>query len=323
VTVVVPAWGVGHEEDFMRGWMVSGVVGLGFVLGAVPAMAGKTAHFERSVAAGNIGVVQVDVSFHDVRVEVAPGDTIRVTVDLKGKSEKLLDEAKPKIEVDGKILKITAKRHHHFGWGSGSVSGKVSIEMPPGRELDVDTASGDCQVDGDLGSADLDVDTASGDVAVDGAFEQGEIDTASGEARLKLRRPAGALEVQTASGDVAVDGEVAKFKAGTASGDVRANGLKGAAEVDTASGDVVLRWAGMPSGTTADIETASGDVRITLPAGAAVTGMVTTYSGDIVSDFPGTRKGHGRALELQANNPALRLEISTASGDVALRTSGS
>ncbi len=307
----------------MRRRMVSGAVGLALVLVAVGAMAGTTAHFERSVAAGNIRVVQVDLSFHDLRVKVAPGDTIRVTVDLKAKNDELLEEARPVIEADGKVLRITARRSHHFKWRSGRVSGKVFIVMPPGRDLDVDTASGSCRVEGDLGSGDFDVDTASGDVTVDGGFAEGEIDAASGEVRLKLHRPVRGLEVQTASGDVTVDGEIAQFEAETSSGDVRVSGLMGTAEVDTASGDVTLRWGGTPSGATADIETASGDVGITLPEGATVAGMVTTSSGNIISDFPGAMKGRGRILELMADNPALRLEVSTSSGDVSIRASGS
>lgn len=307
----------------MRRWMVNGTVGLAVVLAAVPAMAGTTAHFERSVAASNIRVVQVDLSFHDLRVDVTPGDTIRVTVDLKAKNGKLLEEAKPVIEADGKVLRIVAQRHHHFRWGSGGVSGTVSIEMPPGRDLDVDTASGSCSLEGDLGSGDLDVDTASGDVTVDGGFAEGEIDAASGEVRLKLHRPAEGLEVQTASGDVVIDGEMVQLKAETSSGNVRVSGLTGKAEVDTASGDVTLQWGGMPSGATADIETASGDVTITLPAGATVAGMVTTSSGNIVSDYPGARKGRGHVLELMGDNPALRLEVSTSSGDVSVTAAGS
>lgn len=292
-------------------------------LAALPASAAKTAHMERSLAAGTIRMVEADLSVHDLNVRVAPGETIEVTVDLRAGSTKRLEEIRPKIEVNDHVLKIVApKHHHHWGWGSSGTHAAITIVMPPGRELDVDTASGDVRLDGDLG-ANFEVDTASGDVTVEGAFAQGEIDTASGDVRLKLDKPAEGLDIETASGDVTVEGGAAKAHLETASGDVRVDGLTGPAEVDTASGDVTLQWPEVPAGADAEIETASGDVRIVLPPTAAVAGTVTTHSGDLRSDFPSSRSGHGRILELRSDRPALRLEISTSSGDVSIEKVGS
>jgi len=309
----------------MKRWMVGSVVALCVVLASGPAIAGKTAHFERSFPAAGIQEVKVEVSFHDVRVVATPGDTIEVTVDLEtrstgAKADKILARATPGFTVDGKVLEISAGQEHRHWWGSGSLNGTVTILLPPGRHLDVDTASGDCRIEGDLGTKGLEVDTASGDVDLDGTVEDAEIDTASGEVRLRLRRPAGTIELETASGDVVVTGEMTRLEAGTASGDLRVSGSVRRIELETSSGDVDLRWERVSPGSLADIETASGDVRLTVPAGTAVAGTVTTYSGEIASDLPGRKGARGKVLELTAADPKLRVEISTSSGDVSLKT---
>jgi len=308
----------------VSGWLLGGLAVLGTVLLPAPAMAGKTDHFERSFPAAGIGEVQVDLSFHDVRVVVGHGDTIAVTVDLKTrrtgkKADELLADARPELKVDGEVLEIRAKGKHWHGWGSNGLDGKITILMPRGRDLEIETASGDCSIEGDLSSGGLEIETASGDVQLDGVAGDAEVDTASGDIRLSLRRPAGAIELETSSGDVAVTGDMERLEVQTASGDMRLGGSFKKVELETSSGDVDLRWTRVDQDSMADIETASGDVRIFMPNGTVVAGLVVTGSGSIVSDFAGKKDARGKTFELTASSPALRVEISTSSGDVSLK----
>jgi len=305
--------------------MVGGVAVLLVTLMAVPAMAGKTAHFERSFPAAGLEEVSVDVSFHDVRLVVAPGDTIDVTVDLKtsssgAKADKLLAGARPTFTVHDHALEIVAKSQGRHWWGSGNVGGKITIHLPPGRDLSIDTASGDCAIAGDLGAKGLEVDTASGDIHMEGSVANAEIETASGDVALELRRPGRGLDIETASGDVSVTGTVDGLDVETASGDVRFEGSFHRAELDTSSGDVILRLERVEPGAEASIESSSGDVELTVPANTAVAGLATTVSGEITSDLGRIVGRHKRALELTAVNPALRIEASTSSGDLSLKT---
>jgi len=311
----------------MKRWMTGGVLVFSMALAAGPVMAGQTRHFERSFPAAAIGEVEVDVDFHDVRVVASPGDTVRVTIDLEtgsggARAETVLAEAMPRVTLEGKVLEIESRGERHYRRSPGGVSGTVTIHLPPGRHLSLDTASGDCRIDGDLGSGGLDVETSSGEVVLAGSVGDAEIDTASGDVRLDLARPAGAIEVQTSSGNVVVHGELTRLEAETSSGSVSVKGSCNRVELESSSGDLTIRWERVPPGALADLETSSGDVTIIVPVGAAVAGMVTTSSGEIASDLPGVMGRRKRVLELTATNPVLRLEVSTSSGDISLKTTG-
>jgi DUF4097 and DUF4098 domain-containing protein YvlB len=297
---------------------------------AAAATAGAaTKHYEHVFRATDGSTVKVDVSFHDVTVTVVPGDEVRVSVDLETKAtgdsaERLFKRYEPTFTVEHDTLLIRSVTHRHwtlFSFGSSGVHGKVVVAMPPGKNLSLDTASGDCKVEGNLGDAKLSADVASGDVEVHGRARTINIDSASGDVTLELEGAVDVVSADTASGDVHVTGSVKDLKADTASGDVTATGLTGPANVDTASGDVSLEWTSIGTGTKVLVDTASGDARLVLPAGTEVAGKVTTSSGAIRSDFPGEKSGRGKTLRLSSGAAeAVHVRIDTASGDVQLRT---
>lgn len=299
---------------------------------AAAATAGATTkHYEHTFRAAEGNTVKVDVSFHDVTVTVAPGDEIRVAVDLETRASgeraaRLLKKYEPTFKVENNTMLIRSVGHRHwtlFSFGSDNVHGKVAVTMPPGKNLILDTASGDCTVDGNLGDAKLSADVASGDVEVHGGARAISVDSASGDVTLELEGTVEQVSADTASGDVHVTGAVNELKADTASGDVTATGLTGPASADTASGDVSFEWTSIAAKSRIAVDTASGDARLVLPAGTEVAGKVTTSSGSIHSDFPGDRSDRGRKLNLSSSaDGAVRVTIDTASGDVQLRSAG-
>ena len=282
----------------------------------------KKAHFEHTFKASEGTKVMVDVSFHDVTVTVAPGDVVTAVVDLEvnaseAKAKRLLEQYEPKFTV----MKIRSARKSTwslFNGGRHRIKGRVQVTMPPGKNLVLDTASGDCAVEGDLGDGKLSADVASGDVEVKGAARTIDVDSASGDAMLVITRPVEKVSADTASGDVEIMGPVAHLLADTASGDVVATGLTGTAFVDTASGDATLSWASISPSAKIDVDTASGDVKLALPAATSLSGKVDTASGGIRSDFPGTKSDRGRTLRLRAEGPAVHVTVDTASGAVQL-----
>jgi DUF4097 and DUF4098 domain-containing protein YvlB len=297
---------------------------------AAAATAGATTkHYEHVFRAADGSAVKVDVSFHDVTVTVSPGDEVRVAVDLETKAtgeraKQIFKRYEPafKVEHDTMLIRSVGQRHWTlFSFGSRNVRGKVVVTMPPGKNLILDTASGDCTLNGNLGDAKLSADVASGDVEVHGGAREISIDSASGDVTLELEGVIEIVSADTASGDVHVTGAVNQLKADTASGDVTASGLTGAASADTASGDVSLEWASIAAGSKVVVDTASGDARFVLPAGTEVAGKVTTSSGSIHSDFAGDKSDRGRTLHLSSSAAgAVRVRIDTASGDVQLRS---
>ncbi len=287
-----------------------------------------TAHTEHSFAAKAGGKVSVDVSFHEVEVKVAPVAEVTFVTDLEvtasaGRAQELLDELAPQIVERGSTIAFRSAKKE--GWsfnlfGGEETKGRVRVTMPPGMGLVLDTASGDCVVDGDLGDAELRADVASGEVTVRGAAAEILVDSASGDVELVLSREVRSVNVDTASGNVVVRGAVRELRADTASGDVVASGLVGSASFDTASGDVTARWATIPTGARVVADTASGGVRFSLPAAAVVVGMLSTASGDITSSFPGQSQDHDRVFRLAGGAGAVDVRVDTASGDIELIT---
>jgi hypothetical protein len=285
-----------------------------------------TAHSEHSVAAKAGGRVSVDVSFHEVEVKVAPVAAVAFVVDLEvtasaSRAQELLDELAPQIVERGSTIAFRSAKAE--GWsfslfGGEEMKGRVRVTMPPGMGLVLDTASGDCVVDGDLGDAALRVDVASGEVTVRGAASEILVDSASGDVELVLAREVPSVLVDTASGNVVIRGAVRELRADTASGDVTASGLVGSASFDTASGEVTARWAAVPVGARAVADTASGGVRLSLPAVAVVAGRLSTASGDIASAFPGQAEDHDRQFRLAGGAGAVDVRVDTASGDIEL-----
>ncbi len=346
----------------VRRWVAVAAALLGLAVLPASTAAGATAHFQKSFPARGISAVRVDVSFHDVKVVVQDTPEVTVTVDLETsgsgpKAEKLLARYTPTFELeDGRV--VVRSRRRHTGWklGHRSVRGRVRVVLPPGRDVDLATSSGDCSVEGNLGAGSIAADTSSGDVevagsarrisaatssgdvrcdlvgapatikastssgdvAVSGRAEKIAVDTASGDVELALDDPAQSVDVDTASGDVAFRGGAARFTAGTASGDVRASGLTGSARVETTSGDVSLSWAAAAAGTDIKVDTTSGEVRLELPRTATVQGRVITTSGGIRSDFAGRTGNRGHLLVIDAADAAVHFDIDTTSGGVTL-----
>jgi len=274
--------------------------------------------------------VTVDVGFYDVFVDVGPGDAVEVTVTLEARSSnrkratEYLEDRKPTVETRGGDLVIRArtKTTWHLGFlsrGKVKAKGRIALTVPKGVHLNLDTASGDCNISGALGEADVNCDTASGDVTIRGTMRDLLVDTASGDLKASLGRPLRALKVDTASGDVSFRGGAEVVSIDTASGDVDVSGLTGSARFDTASGDVTASWSRVDENTEIRVDTASGGVELTLPEGAAVSGEVDTASGDIRSDFAGKPSDRGRHFTFAATRGDLALHIDTASGDVVLR----
>ena len=91
--------------------------------------------------------VVVDVSFHSVEVFAQPGDAVDVTVDITVKgsgssAKKAANDLAPVFEEEGDKLIIRSTRKNRWTWKSASAKGKVTVRMPPGMNLTIDSSSG-------------------------------------------------------------------------------------------------------------------------------------------------------------------------------------
>jgi len=149
-----------------------------------------------------------------------------------------------------------------------------------------------------------------------------KISTASGN--VKAEGFAGRLHLTTASGDVTVRGVGGEIKAASASGTVRVNDATGTVNASTASGNVEVELTRLDGAGDMRFSSASGDVHVRMPTNIDARVSMSTVSGDIETNFPievkQNRHGSGSRAEGQLGSGARALKISSASGNVSLKS---
>ncbi|MDT5272562.1 MAG: hypothetical protein QOH49_4748 [Acidobacteriota bacterium] len=149
-----------------------------------------------------------------------------------------------------------------------------------------------------------------------------KISTASGN--VKAEGFTGRLHLSTASGDVTVRGVGGEIKAASASGTVRVVDATGTVNASTASGDVEVELTRLEGAGDMRFSSASGDVHVRMPTNIDARVSMSTASGDIETNFPievkHERNGSGTRAEGQLGSGARMLKISSASGNVSLKS---
>lgn len=149
-----------------------------------------------------------------------------------------------------------------------------------------------------------------------------KVSTASGN--VKAEGFAGRVNLSTASGDVTLRGVSGEIKASSASGTVRVADAAGTVNASTASGDVEVELTRVEGSGDLRFSSASGDVRVRMPTNVDARVSLSTASGDIETNFPIEVKrndyGPGSRAEGQLGSGARTLKISSASGNVSLKS---
>lgn len=148
------------------------------------------------------------------------------------------------------------------------------------------------------------------------------VSTASGD--VNATDLSGRVNLSTASGDVTLQGVSGEIEASTASGRVRVTNASGAVRASSASGDVEVEIARLEGTRDLRFSSASGNVRVRLPGDLDARVHLSTASGSIETDFPIEVKRHehggGSSARGQLGGGSRSVRISTASGDVSLKT---
>jgi DUF4097 and DUF4098 domain-containing protein YvlB len=134
----------------------------------------------------------------------------------------------------------------------------------------------------------------------------------------------GRLEVGSTSGEVVVRGAQADVTAQSVSGDVTLDQIDGRdVSAETVSGEVTYRGA-IADGGRYRFQSHSGDVTVQ-PAGRDLNASVSvsTFSGDLESDYPVTLTQSGRIrpreFEFTIGRGGARLTLASFSGTIYLR----
>ena len=268
------------------------------------------------------GTVVVDVSFHSVEVTAQPGNAVDVTVDITFKGDgssakSAANDYKPVFEEDGDRLIIRSTRKKGWNWKSVRAKGKVTVQMPPGMNLTIDSSSGSARINGDFGDSKVVFDASSGSLTVDGAMRELHSDLSSGSVRATVSRPLDVFTSDASSGSARLTGGARMAHVESSSGSINVSGLLGEGKFSASSGSIKAQWNAIPPHTTVRASASSGSVTLWLPQETRVSGSVEVSSGGLHSDFPALVRGKKR-LELDGGPDAVNIEVDTSSGSVKL-----
>ena len=268
--------------------------------------------------------VVVDVSFHSVEVTAQPGNSVDVTVDLtiKGQgssAQKVAADLTPVFEEQGDRMIIRSTRSKGWNWKQVKAKGKVTIQMPPGIHLTVDSSSGSTTINGDFGDAVVRFDASSGSLVVNGAMRELHSDLSSGSVKATVSRPVEVFTADASSGSVRFAGGAHTAKVGTSSGSINVSGLTGAGKFSASSGSIKAQWDAIEPHTSVHASASSGSVTLWFPQNTRISGSVQVSSGGLHSDFPALVRGK-KKLQFDGGDDAVDIEVQTSSGSVKLLT---
>jgi DUF4097 and DUF4098 domain-containing protein YvlB len=225
-----------------------------------------------------------------------------------------------RIEIDVSPSLVQVRTIPRRGMGDAD----FTIEVPTGTGLTVNGISSDVDVRDVCGEAEL--QSVSGEVRL--ACAQGNITVQSVSGDVTVSDVRGRLEATAISGDLTVTNTRADVAAHSVSGDVVLDHIEGQdVSAETVSGDV--SFAGpIRDGGRYRFQSHSGDLTIRPDGALNATISVSTFSGDLESDFPvtltpGGRRVSPREFEFTVGTGNARLSLSSFSGTIYLRRGGS
>ena len=298
-------------------------IGVILVLGALslPAYA-QTKVDERRPAAKD-AVVEIENLAGSVKVIAWKNAEVQVTGTLGAGVEELRFSGGPeRLQISAEMGEGAGGWHGRHGAAAGA---DLEVRVPEASRVRVEGFASSVQAEGLAGR--LEVETVNGSIAVKG-----------GTAALELQSVNGAVEIDGAAQRVEASSVNGRVTIRSAGGDVEASSVSGGVEVSGASYSRVeleavsgaLRFTGaLTPNASLELQTVSGEVELELPAeqGAAVS--VSTFTGQIRTDFaeapaPEKTSRHTPEKELRftIGSGGARIQIETLSGSVNIRKAG-
>ncbi|MGH8426449.1 MAG: DUF4097 family beta strand repeat-containing protein [Gammaproteobacteria bacterium] len=267
----------------------------------------------------------------DVQIAVKPVKSVTVTVDIwanassKDDKAKIVNRLAPTTSMQGDDVLVRSPENHGSHWSFGwhqSPEVLVSVVMPPSMNVNYRLGSGDFRFDNAGAPTAINGESGSGDVMVHSASKQLVIKAGSGDLDIGQNGNADQAKLTAGSGDVRFEGTVQTLDIHTGSGDMNINAGMHSARLNAGSGDITAHWRNLSQGSSLSADAGSGDVMFYFPDGTALTGRLSTGSGDMESQSPGTLSSEHHVFTLSGGNGAVTLDASTGSGDLILRKGG-
>jgi hypothetical protein len=196
--------------------------------------------------------------------------------------------------------------------GRPLATARLEVRVPRGTRVWVKTNGASIEADGVRGG--LDLYSVSGPVRVAGRADQLSVESMDGD--VEIQALAGWLRVKTAGARVLLTGSADDADVSTVSGAIVVEGGRYArARFASVTGGVEFQGVA-PRGGSYSFETHSGPITLRLAEGSDATVTVTTFGGEVRSEF-GPPPASGGSIRLGEGDGAVT--VRTFRGAVALR----
>lgn len=273
---------------------------------------------------GNEGTAKIDTLIPflpqgSISIQVPSGDVVvrswnKSMVQIHATSE----DRNLRFDASGSRLTIESTGY------DDSDDSRIELTVPVGVSVTAQTRSGDIDISGTKGE--IEANAQNGDVRIGDAGRRLEVSTLSGD--VEIGGVAGDTRVRAISGDVSIQGPKGDVEVEAVSGDIEVKGADSRyVRLRSTSGDVTYAGSIAADGRY-ELISHSGDVAITVPQKTGAQMSVSTWSGEIVSDFPITLKpgehgigiGSAKRFTFEIGNASSRISLESFSGDVMIRT---
>ncbi len=277
---------------------------------AAPAAAQQTITKRATVAPD----VTIEVSNVQGGVEISAWDKdeVELVAELESAKDELEFEATPRkvsIEVD--------RPQSHYG--RDQEDAYLTLRVPRGARLEVDTVSAEITVAGVRGQQTL--QSVSGQVSTQAFDAPVSASAVSGEVIVTGNGGKAAVTTENVSGTSTVTGVRGSFSGEVVSGEIQAT-IAAATDVDvnSVSGDIVLN-AELAPAADVDMETVSGTLTLNLKPPVNADFDIESFSGDIDVCFgPKARDTSkytpGSELDFTQGKGGARVELQSLSGEI-------
>lgn len=303
-----------HSLTLLRATLVAGALALPMtVAGAQRGRWGDdgTAKIDTVVPFSADGSVSIQVPSGDIIVRTWS----KAQVQVRATSE----DRNLRLDASGSRLSIESTGYDE------SDDSRIELTVPVGVSVSARTRSGDIDIAGTKG--DVEANAQNGDIKVGDAGKRLEVSTLSGD--VEIGGVAGDTRVRAISGDVTIQGPRGDVEVEAVSGDIEVKGADSRyVRLRSTSGDVSYAGSVAADGRY-ELTSHSGDVSMAIPEKTGAQIGVSTWSGEIVSDFPITLRpgehaigiGTAKRFNFEIGNGASRISLESFSGDVMIRSS--
>ena len=259
----------------------------------------------------------IEVSNVQGSVDVTAWD--RNEVELVAVLESSKDELE--FEATDRIVRIEVDRPHSRYGHSDSDDAILTLRVPKGARLIIDTVSADITVAGARGEQKL--ESVSGEVQTQAFDAPVSTSSVSGEVTITGNGGKAAVSTENVSGSATVTGIRGSYEGEVVSGSI--NATVAAAErlnVNTVSGDIEVH-ADLVSTAHVNMESVSGVIQLVVKPPVNASFDIESFSGDIENCFgqkarDTSKYTPGSELSFTQGKGGARVEIQTLSGEISI-----